>query len=774
MRGLAAALIWLLAAHPLPAEVVTVSSGEHRGFSRLALRVSAPQDWVSGRVGGGYEVRSPNPDDSFDLSSAFDRIPRTRIEDVVAAGEGRLRILSTCDCHLELLVVGTDILAVDIVDGPPSPETAHFNEMIGERTAQSGASGARAASTPADAPEEPPFSLPLLPSRHPLPLVFGNSPREPAAPEDMVETSAQTPPSQRQTAEETEAALLEQIARAAAAGLLDADVPDTEPADILPAPVVDPDPPPPLPPAAEPIADGSHVSITTSVDEATHEHQAPRTSAGKDCLPDYLFDISAWGDEPGGSGDIGSYRSDLVGEFDEIDGEGLTALVRHYLYITFGAEALSAINRYADDITRPDLLASMAEVMDDGHASAAALLVDQLSCEGKVALWAVAAQPRLFRYQEINTGAVKLAFSALPAHLRRHLGPILATKFQDLGDVDTARAIKDATLRILEEKSAGIALLDAKTAATDGRMEEAVNQLDALVPTADDILPPLLIERVETTLAAGGAVPEDLISLIQSVGFEHRGTAIGVELALAEIRAQASASQFGAAFERLDAAVADGTVAGETLIPLSEEIFSFLILQGKDDAFLTFTFDRMDETTLLSGPMRSRIADRLVQLGFPADARFVLTSKGAVPTQEERLLLARIALAQANPGAAIGYLAGLDDPDAMRLRADAYSAAQDREAAREVYDVIGDAEAARREAWTGGLWDYVATQDTGPRGEIARLLSAPSENQPTESSGLARDRDLVAQAERTRTLIESLLGDDTGSQDPPSTQPLSR
>ncbi len=726
MRGLAAALIWLLAAHPLPAEVVTVSSGEHRGFSRLALRVSAPQDWVSGRVGGGYEVRSPNPDDSFDLSSAFDRIPRTRIEDVVAAGEGRLRILSTCDCHLELLVVGTDILAVDIVDGPPSPETAHFNEMIGERTAQSGASGARAASTPADAPEEPPFSLPLLPSRHPLPLVFGNSPREPAAPEDMVETSAH------------------------------------------------PDPPPPLPPAAEPIADGSHVSITTSVDEATHEHQAPRTSAGKDCLPDYLFDISAWGDEPGGSGDIGSYRSDLVGEFDEIDGEGLTALVRHYLYITFGAEALSAINRYADDITRPDLLASMAEVMDDGHASAAALLVDQLSCEGKVALWAVAAQPRLFRYQEINTGAVKLAFSALPAHLRRHLGPILATKFQDLGDVDTARAIKDATLRILEEKSAGIALLDAKTAATDGRMEEAVNQLDALVPTADDILPPLLIERVETTLAAGGAVPEDLISLIQSVGFEHRGTAIGVELALAEIRAQASASQFGAAFERLDAAVADGTVAGETLIPLSEEIFSFLILQGKDDAFLTFTFDRMDETTLLSGPMRSRIADRLVQLGFPADARFVLTSKGAVPTQEERLLLARIALAQANPGAAIGYLAGLDDPDAMRLRADAYSAAQDREAAREVYDVIGDAEAARREAWTGGLWDYVATQDTGPRGEIARLLSAPSENQPTESSGLARDRDLVAQAERTRTLIESLLGDDTGSQDPPSTQPLSR
>ena len=764
MRGLVAVLIWVLAAHPLLAEVVTLSSGEHSGFSRIAMRVASPQDWVFGRVDGGYELRSPNREDSFDLSSAFDRIPRTRIADVIPAGEGALRILSTCDCHLEVVIVGSDILAVDVVDGPADGETARFNERLDDTTPPTDvpiASG--------DRPDEPTFSLPLLPFRTPLPLVFGDPLDVATTPE--AGDATETRPSGRQTAEDTEAALLEQIARAAAQGLLDADVPDTTPEIVPPLPTTAPAPPDPLPPAAEPIAGGSHVSITTSIDEAARDNQSPRTSAGKDCLPDYLFDISAWGEEPGAAGDIGAYRSDLVGEFDEIDGEGLTALVRHYLYITFGAEALSAISRYADDITRPDLLAIMAEVMDDGSASTAALLADQLSCEGKVALWAVAAQPELFRYQEINTGAVKLEFAALPAHLRRHLGPILATRFQDLGDADTARAIKDATLRILDEASPGIELLDARAAATAGRTDEAVGQLDALVPGADDTLPSVLIERVEATLAAGGAVPEDLISLIQSVGFEHRGTAIGIELALAEIRAQASALQFGDAFDRLDAAMSDGTVTGDTMVPLSEEIYSILIAQGGDDAFLTFTFDRLEETALLSGPIRTRIADRLVALGFPAEARFVLPETDALPPPEDRLLLARIAVMQDNPGAAIGYLAGLDDPAALQLRADAFSAAKDRDGARMAYAALGDVEAAQREAWTGGLWDYVATEDTGPRGEVARLLSAPATDAPDAATPLARDQSLVAEAERTRALIETLLSDTATAPDASQPQP---
>ncbi|NBO21631.1 MAG: hypothetical protein EBU97_06855, partial [Rhodobacteraceae bacterium] len=43
-------------APPDAAPVVTVVSGEHKGFSRLVLRLGGLRDWRLGRTAAGYEL----------------------------------------------------------------------------------------------------------------------------------------------------------------------------------------------------------------------------------------------------------------------------------------------------------------------------------------------------------------------------------------------------------------------------------------------------------------------------------------------------------------------------------------------------------------------------------------------------------------------------------------------------------------------------------------------------------------------------------------------
>jgi hypothetical protein len=284
---------------------------------------------------------------------------------------------------------------------------------------------------------------------------------------------------------ETEAALLEQLARAAAQGLVEADMGDVEnsiaaatyPLGVPPAARTQTPPTPEPPP---PVTGRGHVSVSTSLDRAASPDRT-ETEDGARCLDPVFFALQDWGAPLAEGTEIGPYRARLLGEFDIANGEGVTELARYYVYVGFGAEAIAVIRRHPEDVVRGDLLTAMAQIMDHGHADSAGSLVDQMVCDGTTALWAVLAQPQLDGGHPINRRAVLLAFGGLPPHLRRHLGPGLAGKFLSAGDRETAESLYAAAGRVSEGATPDLALLSARISRASGDLAGAETRLDVLI-----------------------------------------------------------------------------------------------------------------------------------------------------------------------------------------------------------------------------------------------------------------------------------------------------
>ena len=84
------------------AETVNAISGEHADFSRIVLQFDNLDTWEFGRVAGGYELRTGLSEAEFDLSSVFDKIPKSRISEITSPANGRLFLSVSCQCAADV------------------------------------------------------------------------------------------------------------------------------------------------------------------------------------------------------------------------------------------------------------------------------------------------------------------------------------------------------------------------------------------------------------------------------------------------------------------------------------------------------------------------------------------------------------------------------------------------------------------------------------------------------------------------------------------------
>lgn len=800
------------------AETVGVRSGEHAGFTRLVIDFNEPEDWVFGRVDGGFEFRPTRRDTTYRLDRVFDKIGRARVEDVRDLGEGRLLLGVSCKCHAEVDELANGKVVLDITTGaapapgtgfdaelPPfDPQQSDRREVVAGVPVDPAGSNEQApapafvsdrAGLPLTLPlAGPPLEFPgIAVEQEPAKLAVsrdpGGDPTQPpvasfAASDRPLDAPPITNGDEARAARiaRTEEALLEQVARAAAQGLLDADMSDIEENVARTKPVpVDAAPDPVIEPPSPPVTYRGHVSVETSIDRAAAGSNRPgrETDEGEACIDPGFFDIGSWGDEIGKGTDLGAYRSRFVTELDAADGAGVSALVRNYIYITFGAEAKALIRRYPESLERPDLLYMMAEIMDDGMSKNAAQLVDQLTCEGATALWAALAQPEIRVGQALNRDAISVAFNALPPHLRRHLGPRLADSLLKAGEIETADLIRSAIDRAGATPTSEYGMLTARFDLQAGKVDEATTALDDVVAAGDAVLPEALLQRVEATLSKGGAIDDDILVLLDSLAFQFRGTDTGQRMVDAGVRARASAGDFRAAFAQLDAAVDAGMFSPDRSAALRTALFERVTRDTDDTEFLRLALTRLADIADSPAETRRAFARRLLELGFSDPVRQALGDGNAIPEPADRLLLARAALAENRPEVAIGYLAGLADPEAQILRAEALDMAGDQAGALHAYEAAGDREQMLRMAWRGALWPEVAELDQGPVGTAALLMM----NEPTPGHlrvadggqpSLATAQALIDESEAARKTVMALLdefaspADGTVSQEVPS------
>lgn len=791
---------------PAVAETLRPRSGEHEGFTRLVVDLGTASGWELGRTETGYELRLERDDVEFDLSDIYRLIKRDRLESVTEGSvPGSLALSVPCDCHATAFVTGSGALVIDIADGA-APEGSAFERRLDETAAIAEAPEVPSA-PPADSasarlslwqdpqsgyrpptttdprlalfwrgtrlpPEQDKAGAEEARPAAPLPQPRHEGRPAPAAADLAEAVQAGTaddlflPPVPDPRVSEAQRDILRQLSRAAAQGLVEVNRP--------PRPRAGEEAERPETAVAEPAVAGNtglgqpSVHAETSIDRDTLSTatREPVTAEGDVCLPDSNFDLVQWGDDRPPTLQIADRRAPLVGEFDRPSDDAVLALARLYLFLGFGAEARAVLASFAVESADATVLREMALILDGGTPGGGAAIAGMTGCDTSAALWAVLAWPDLPPDAEIDEDAVLRAYSALPVHLRRTLGPELSERFLSVGDKDAAHAVRSAIARAPGDTGAALSMVEAQIDLASGRAEDGERTLDPLARSNDPLSVDALIMAVQSRLARGQAVESDLADSAAALAFELQDGPRGPVLNQLHILARGSGQDFDRAFEayRHWAGAAPETVRADT----ARRLFAMLDQNETEESAFLLQYFRNRDILEAANPdllLRLDLAERLTGGGFAGEARRLLKGEAGY-TDRGRRLLARAALGAFDPAEAQKQLAGLDDREAGELRAAAAAMAGDHAAAAARYAGIGEAEKAGREAWRGG--DWAAAAESGPEpmrsaleafGVVPASGAAPAaEAAPEQPAGpLAESRSLIDASRSVRTALDALL-----------------
>lgn len=694
-------LFFLLALPPsvAAAQNIAVRSGEHGDFSRLVFPFPKPVEWKMGRVSDGYEIRLQGNGNNIDISKVYRRISHNRIKGIsVSEDFSRILLSVECDCHADAFEFRPGLLVVDIKDGVPRQNSPFEGGFAADETeavsAEKHPEESAAATESADKPASMlfPSGITLMPP----------------------EISKQ---SERITAMQSE--LLRQIGRAAAHGLLKANIPDPiyipqqnsspETQEIVPE---------------EPSAQ-THINIhiENSIDReaANLIPKGANPADGNICFDSDLVNVVEWGNKDAVWEQISQNRRKLSGEFDKANPLAAEALAKAYIYAGFGAEALQIIDRFGVESETALILKDIARIVDDLLPHPSGVFQGQAGCDTEVALWAVMAMPELSKGIKINRSKVIYTFSELPLHLRRHLGPRLAGKFLEAGDIETATAIRNAIARAHGDAGDEFRLMDAYIKEERGHREAAEQTIEKIATTNNAVALKALIKLLETKAEQKLHVKDDLLLTAESYLFEQRKTAEGAKLLRSLTLINAQSGNLDIALSYLRTANTNTYITDMGF--LWEEVLKTATHAASDEIFLKFVFAAQKDISKqkISPKIRQDVAKRMLDLGFTTQALEILGA--TMPLSDKgRLIMAKAALLDGGADRVESLLETVPGDEAVYLRAEAFKKLGYYEKAAAAFAEISDFDSQKSAIWLAGDWQRLQKIGTDSERSFARSM----------------------------------------------------
>jgi hypothetical protein len=715
-RSLARLIAVLAALAPWPghAQSVTVTSGEHGTFTRIALDFGEVIDWQVGRTIDGYALRIAGKAPDYDLSRVYKLIGRERISALwVDPENGDLHLGIGCGCYAMPFAFRPSIVVIDVKNGKPPKGSAFEIDLPG-------------AGTP---PEPPPAEAA---QEDPAYDWVGARQAAIGMPPDGAQDAATAPLPVAEGLEPLRKALLEEMSRGAAAGLIDLTLPRSPTEGMVVG------------------APNARFSLGDAPNYATHlgeTSDVPTSASGGYCLPDEALDMTHWAlsDQPIAD-QMAPALAGIVGEFDKPDPEALATAVKFMLYLGFGTEARAMLGAFEVESAEVPVWTSLGLIMDDRPDTVGAFRT-MAGCDTAAALWAVLSSEDLKHEQAVNTKAIVRAFSALPPHLRLLVGPRLADQLLSIDDALAARAVRDAVTRIPGEKSAEVTLLEAKLDVAQGDLTAAQARLAPLAgqsgPAAEDALAALVTATAEDLKP----ISPEQVDALAAIAQERRDGPDAARFDLAVTLGRAASDQFGESFEGL---VEHPEAVGTVWSLLS-------VLGSDDDVAIWAVLPAGTAPPAAAGAAAARIAERLLGLGFAEQAAGWL----AIAPDPDPQLLARVALARRDGTAVVQAVAGMDDPDLQGLKAEGLALTGNHRAAADLYHALGKDEGYWAAMALARDWTSLAGSGPTPWTEAAQaLLSVPTaEPLPGETAPgqLATAKAIVVSADETEAAIEALL-----------------
>ena len=718
------------------ANQATVRSGEQIGFTRIIVEFQELPEWKSERVGSNLMIDLSGATTTFDLSRAFRLINRDRVSDIRVTPDG-LELDIACDCEVTVSQVAPTALAADVKPRASSASPVAMDIMTtmtspaidtsnpGLSTISNTSTDQTSRETPAKI-EEPAqedafdISMPLPITREPISL----------GPLELL--------LQDREGGQAVALIGEQLSRAAAQGLVDVQE-DTGQRQNRPT----------LSGLAQ-LPERSNLSIATGIDRAINPEldRIPPTQNGTVCIHNSQVDVNAWGDVSDPSL-LGKYRAAAIEESGGIDPKGAKALARLYLSMGFGAEA-QVVAAFVDKKDR-EIIMALADIMDRGRTDET-VLEGQIFCKGKVALWAMLAKPITTEDQPTSTEEILATFSALPPHLRTHLGPTLSERFRQLGLSEQSRNAINAMTRggkVSNESDLATARLDLDSNNAETARETLSELSLGTDTTAAEALLELLMDAERRGMAPNPDwVTEDAPSLVRAV----EGTDIAAELNLAGLRGRIALEMY----DSFRAKLVEDTpgLDRESRSLLARMALEKAVGTSSDTEFVKaeIGLSRLIEPKELETNLRLALAERLRKVGIPKRSKLYLLEMPSEPREVE--VAARVELAIGNAGDAIALLEAFDGDGLAALLGQAHVAAGNSEAAILTFDSAQQDDDALTTAFRFANWEWISENEIDQVSDAVRSLRSTEEITTSENpNGL-----LISKSRDLRSQVEYLLG----------------
>lgn len=735
MRLLLFMLIIILGTKITAAPLV-VRAGEHNDFTRVVVNIPRGANWEFDRRESGYLLQLP-VSDGYDTTNFFSLIPKDRISGVSQdPSKGELRLETDCDCQATVSLFRDNYLVIDISSEAPAI-VSPFERMVDEETEQE---VSRVLKT-----ERPYF----ISADSLLPLVFSSA--EVQVPDNLSSVAAIDPKdisigspmdrTDRVKVSETDAlAALEQtvtenLGRALTQGLLDPELDQSAMGDDEGLNLS----------ATDVVVPGVHAATSFDLGSMIQTTPTSVTQTGEKCLPSSFFDVATWGDDRSFSSQISQARSQLTGEFDEVEEQAALSLARLYIYFGFGREAIKALELHNGQPPERQYLTAIAKIIDD-ELIERKTFTRQISCPTPVALWAMFANDVGESDAQIDRTAVLLAFKDLPEGLQALLGPRLARQFIATGDNDAASQAL-AVVRTNPTSKTEASIVEIELDRALGESDGTSAELAEIASGDPRATPELIIQVINEAILDDRKITADEFAMVESLRFENSRQPIARDLSIAEVRGLIHARRFEDAEAFLQARMA---LIGETEIAeLFDELAKSAIVNMSDAIFLDFSFSKLPAP--ISPAATTAMAQRVFDLGFSQRAYELLENTDVV-TLDGQLLFAEIALSFDKPDEALLLLTNLEAERADELRMIALDLKQNR-------GITADesiAENTQQTDWRRGNWDALSlSEDPLLRAVSDAVVSETTALDPAKP--LSSGRKLLEQSIESRAMLNEIL-----------------
>jgi len=603
-----------------------VRAGEHAVFTRLVIQLPEANDWRLTQDGHLAILSISGPALDFDLSQTFARIPRTRLASLQQTDTG-LELRLACDCIVRASEDLPQYLVMDITEieppkARPAANTARpQTRPIQPQPVQSDVAGKTpdhvlaAGQTLANALTGRPVATQQRRSLL-LSQIIG------APLEDVANLPENVPAQPAVSLEGMTQDLGRALSEAVGQGLLTPDH-DIKPAPRPNTPVTE-ERPSRVATRQRTNASG-HLTITDSV--AAARGATPRSLQNdifSMCPTPASIDPSQWGAEaplllaPHAS-------AALYTEMDALDPDATRSLVKHSLYLGFGAEARQILSLIRPSRPEDMILESISYLVDLEPLPDRLAPLDIGACGGVAPLWqALATLPGPLPDNFPVAQLVQL-LQALPAHLRLHLGPHVIRHLAAQGHVSQAHSIRDSLDRISETRSDPLRLAQATLdlPRVSGKDAESMEHDLLSEPTIESVT--FLLQRQQDLQQP---ISSELADEAQSLLRALRGSDEGHTLSTLLARGLSRSERIGDALALVR--MNDAGLPAPENESLREELLLDLAARADDTVFIKQIFEHTPWQLPLSTQGKNALATRLSSLGFDEQADLLTQPPAAI------------------------------------------------------------------------------------------------------------------------------------------------